>query len=78
MKMNKFSRIRDLREDADWTQAQVAAVLYVSQSAYSYYESGQRTIPPQILIALAHLHHTSVDYLLGLTTERRPYPRQNR
>lgn len=76
--MSEFPRIRNLREDADLTQAQVAEVLHVSQRTYAYYESGQRTIPPQILIALANLHHTSVDYLLGLTTERRPYPRQNR
>lgn len=72
--MSEFPRIRNLREDADLTQAQVAEVLHVSQRTYAYYESGQRTIPPQILIALANLHHTSVDYLLGLTTERRPYP----
>lgn len=76
--MSEFPRIRNLREDADWTQAQVATVLHVSQRTYAYYESGQRTIPPQILIALATLHHTSVDYLLGLTAERRPYPRENR
>lgn len=75
--MSEFPRIRNLREDADWTQAQVAEVLHVSQRTYAYYESGQRTIPPQILIALANLHHTSVDYLLGLTTERQPYPREN-
>ncbi|MGN1224765.1 MAG: helix-turn-helix domain-containing protein [Ruminococcus sp.] len=76
--MSEFPRIRNLREDADWTQAQVAEVLHVSQRTYAYYESGQRTIPPQILIALANLHHTSVDYLLGLTTERQPYPHENK
>ncbi len=73
--MALYQRIRDLREDSDWTQAAVACKLHCSQQVYSNYELGQRMIPPEILIALAQLHGTSVDYLLGLTNEKNPYPR---
>ncbi len=69
-----YQRIRDLRDDSDLTQTQVAQVLNCSQQTYSAYELGQRMIPPEVLIALAELHHTSVDYLLGLTNVREPYP----
>lgn len=72
-----YQRIRDLREDSDLTQAQMAQVLGCYQQTYSAYELGRRTIPPEILIALAQFHHTSIDYLLGLTNERGPYPRNN-
>lgn len=70
-----YRRIRDLREDSDLSQAEVAQVLGCYQQTYSAYELGQRTIPPEILIALARFHKTSVDYLLGLTDEKKPYPR---
>lgn len=70
-----YQRIRELREDFDLTQTQVASALHCSQQVYSNYELGQRTIPPEVLIALAQFHHTSVDYLLGLTDEVKPYPR---
>lgn len=73
--MNSFPRIRTLREDADLTQAQVAAAIHVSQRTYAYYESGQRTMSPGILIALADFYHTNVDYLLGITAESKPYPK---
>ena len=63
-------RIRDLREDADLTQAQLAQILSCTQPAYSYYESGQRDIPTDILIRLADFHHTTTDYLLGRTDVR--------
>lgn len=69
-----YPRIRDLREDSDLTQAQMAAELHCSQQVYSNYELGQRTPSPGILIALARFYHTSVDYLLGLTDEFKPYP----
>lgn len=62
-----YTKIRDLREDADLTQAQMAKVLNCSQQAYSNYELGQRDIPTDILIALAEFHKTNVDYILGLT-----------
>lgn len=65
-----YIRIRDLREDADLTQTQVAGYLGMSQTGYSKYETGENDIPTQVLIALAKFYHTSVDYLLGLTDER--------
>ena len=68
-----YSRIRDLREDKDWTQKHVANLLNCSQQVYSNYELGQRDIPTQTLLALAKLHNTSVDYLLGNTNDIRPY-----
>lgn len=71
-----YSRIRDLREDKDLRQIDMARYLHCSQVAYSHYELGQRDIPTEILIALAKFHHTSVDYLLGLTDSSAPYPRK--
>lgn len=70
-----YSRIRDLREDKDLSQTQIANLLGMSQTGYSKYETGENDIPTAILIQLAQIHHTSVDYLLGLTNERTPYPR---
>jgi transcriptional regulator with XRE-family HTH domain len=70
-----YRRIRGLREDKDWTQKQVATLINCSQQVYSNYELGQRDVPTQTLLALAKLHKTSVDYLLGITDEPRPYPR---
>lgn len=71
----KYERIRNLREDADLTQAQLGEKINVPQRTYAYYESGERMVPPQVLAALAQYHHVSVDYLLGLTDEKTPYPR---
>lgn len=65
MTMEKYRRIRDLREDRDLTQAQVGAAINVPQRTYAYYESGQRMIPPHVLCALADFYQVSVDYLLG-------------
>jgi transcriptional regulator with XRE-family HTH domain len=65
--MDMYRRIRDLREDRDWTQAYVAVQLNCSQQVYSNYELGQRDIPTATLIKLARLHGVSTDYLLGLT-----------
>ncbi len=70
-----YPRLRDLREDAELSQENLAKLLNMSQSGYSKYETGENDIPTNILIALARFHNTSVDYLLGLTNERRPYPR---
>jgi transcriptional regulator with XRE-family HTH domain len=67
-------RIKDLREDRDLTQREVAAYLHIKQNTYSQYETGQRQLPIEILIALARYYRTSTDYLLGLTDEQRPYP----
>lgn len=69
-----YERLRNLREDADLTQKQMAEILHCSQQVYSNYELGQRDIPTAILIELAKIHNTSTDYILGLTNEQRPYP----
>lgn len=71
----KYERIRNLREDRDLTQTEIAEILNCSQRIYSNYERGDVDIPTEILIALAHYHNTSIDYLLGLTDERTPYLR---
>lgn len=63
-------RIRDLRKDADLTQAQVGKAINVPQRTYAYYESGERMIPPQVLCALADFYQVSVDYLLGRTDKK--------
>ncbi|MBQ4074358.1 MAG: helix-turn-helix transcriptional regulator [Clostridia bacterium] len=65
-----YNRIRDLREDHDLTQTQIAKMLGMSQTGYSKYETGENDIPTQILIKLADFYHTSVDYLLGRTNEK--------
>lgn len=66
-------RIKDLREDHDLTQRELAEYLHIKQNTYSQYETGQRQIPLDLLIALAKYYHTSTDYLLGLTEKRKPY-----
>lgn len=70
-------RIRDLREDHDLLQKDVAAYLKCTQVCYSNYEMGKRDIPTDVLKALALFYDTSVDYLLGLTDEAKPYPRSH-
>ena len=65
-----FQRIRDLREDADMKQREMAKILHCSQQVYSDYELGTRNLPVDILIRLAQFHHTTTDYLLGLTDKR--------
>lgn len=68
--MQRYRRIRDLREDADLTQAAVGRAIGLPQRTYAYYESGQRMIPPQVLVALADFYAVSVDYLLERTDRR--------
>ena len=70
------NRIRDLREDADLKQKQIADYLDCDQSLYSKYERGERVIPLEIVVKLAQYYQTSVDYLLGLTDVTTPYPRK--
>ena len=70
-----YPRLRDLREDANLSQAKLAKQLDMSQTGYSKYETGENDVPTAILITLARLYKTSVDYLLGLTNVREPYPR---
>ena len=74
-------RLKDVREDRDVTQREIAEYLHIKQNTYSQYETGQRGLPVDILIKLAEYYRTSTDYLLGLTNDSRPYadfPNQNR
>lgn len=67
----ELERIKDLREENFWTQKYVASRLNISQRAYSYYESGERSLPIDVLCGLAELYGVSTDYLLGRTNERK-------
>ena len=69
-------RFRDLREDRDLKQEDVAKLLHVSQATYSRYESGVLDISAASLATLAEFYKTSIDYLLGLTDVKEPYPRK--
>ena len=64
-----YKRIRDLREDKELTQKEVAGILQCSQQVYSNYELGQRDIPTDILIKLSRFYKVSTDYILGLTDD---------
>lgn len=68
-----FPRLKDLREDADLNQTQIADELGICQTVYSRYERGYQTIPVEHLLALADLYETSTDYLLGRTNEKTFY-----
>ena len=68
-----YPRLRALREDKDWSQKKMAAMLGMSQTGYSKYETGENDIPTAILIKLADLHDTSIDYLLGRTDKRQNF-----
>jgi len=71
-----YERIRNLREDKDLAQRDIAATLNISQTTYSRYETGVLDIPSVSLIKLADFHETSIDYIVGLTNEMKPYPRK--
>lgn len=71
-----YERIRNLREDMDLTQSDVAKMLNCTQVGYSYYETGKRDVPTDVLIRLAKLYNTSTDYLLNLTDVKDPYPKK--
>ena len=73
-----YRKIRDLREDMDLKQQALATYLHCTQACYSNYELGYRDIPTEVLIKLSEFYHTSVDYLLELTDEPKPYPRKKR
>lgn len=64
-----YRRIKELREDRDLTQKQMATALNCSQQVYSNYELGQRDIPTDVLIRLCRFHNVSADYILGLSDE---------
>lgn len=65
-----YERIRNLREDHDLTQNDLANYLHISQRAYSRYETGERNIPIETLTKLADFYHTSIDYLVNRTNEK--------
>ena len=65
-----YPRLRDLREDSDLTQKQLAEILGMSQTGYSKYETGENDIPTHVLIKLADFYRTSTDYILGRTNKR--------
>lgn len=69
-----YKRIRDLREDNDLNQTQVAKILGMSQTGYSKYETGENDLPTPVLLKLADFYNVSIDYLLGVTDERKRYP----
>lgn len=68
-----YRRLRDLREDHDMTQQQIADMLGMKQSQYCRYERGLRDLPTDILIRLARFYNTSTDYILELTDDPRPH-----
>lgn len=70
-----YRRLRELREDKDLTQAQISKILNMSQTGYSKYETGENDVPTKILIELAKYYNVSVDYILGITNETKPYQR---
>ncbi len=70
-----FQRLRDLREDKDLKQKDIAKMLGIQQTVYSRYERGAQNIPLELLLKLADFYGTSTDYILGRTNEIRPYPR---
>lgn len=70
-----IKRIRDLREDNDLKQVNIAQFLNMKQPQYALYESGKRDFPIDCIIKLANFYHTSTDYLLGLTNVPKPYPK---
>lgn len=71
--MGYYKRVRELREDHDLTQRQLAAHLHITQPQYFRYEQGYRDLPTDILIALADMYETSTDYILGRTNDSRPF-----
>lgn len=75
---NHYPRIKDLREDADYSQQFVSEYLNMKQPQYSRYERGMRDIPTDILIKLARLYNTSTDYILGLTNNLEPARKRER
>ena len=71
-----YARIRNLREDRDLKQEDLAIFLNCTQACYSNYENGKRDIPTEVLEALADFYDVSVDYLLGRTNRKEPYPKK--
>ena len=72
--MKRYPRLKNLREDADLTQAQVGAHLHISQRSYAHFEAGTRGIPIEILVSLADFYQVSLDYLVGRSDEKKMLP----
>lgn len=70
-----IQRLKEIREDRDLTQKEICRVLNISQVVYSRYETGIRLIPIDKLVKLAEYYKVSIDYILGLTDEIKPYPK---
>lgn len=73
-----MNRLRDLREDKDLLQKDIAKEIGISQRGYSHYETGENNIPNNILIKLAYFYNTSIDYILGITNEKKPYSKKTK
>jgi transcriptional regulator with XRE-family HTH domain len=73
-----YERIREFREDRDLRQRELAELLCIGQTTYSDYENGKLNIPIPTLIKLAMFYETSIDYLVGITDEAKPYPRNRK
>ena len=74
--MKKYNRLRNLREDADLTQTELGAILNISQRSYAHFEAGTRSIPIEILIALADFYKVNLDYLVERTDKKEMLPRK--
>ncbi len=74
----QFKRLEDLRIDNDKTQADIAKYLGCQREVYRRYEKGTRQIPVDFLIQLSVFYNVSIDYILGLTDEKKPYPKKNK
>ena len=74
----KYNRLKDLREDHDYTQQQVADAIGITQRKYSYIETGVQQLTAEVLVSLARFYAVSVDYLLGETDEPCRYPESTR
>ncbi len=73
--MAVYRRVRDIREDSDMKQWQVADLLFINRRTYSCYETGSHMMPPEVLSKLADIFETSVDYLMERTDVKTPYPK---
>lgn len=72
-----YKRLRELRQDNDLTQEQVGKLLNMSQTGYNQYEIGRNDVPTKVLIKLAEFYGTSIDYILEITDEIKPYPKKS-
>lgn len=72
----KYERIRNLREDRDWTQQYIANLLFINRRTYAAYENGVNSMTPETLSKIADIYETSVDYLINRTDISTPYPKK--